>query len=102
LSQVQVPKDESVDVLIAVGEAVANAIEHGHRNMPGGVISMDAAAMGDRLHVTITDTGEWKTPESDAKSLRGRGVTLMRGLMEDVTIEPGAAGTTVQLIARIM
>ena len=102
MSRVQVPKDESVDVLIAVGEAVANAIEHGHRNMPGGVISMDAAAMGDRLHVTITDTGEWKTPESDAKSLRGRGVTLMRGLMEDVTIEPGAAGTTVQLIARIM
>jgi serine phosphatase RsbU (regulator of sigma subunit)/anti-sigma regulatory factor (Ser/Thr protein kinase) len=101
LARANVPKDVSVDVLIAVGEAVANAIEHGHRNTPDGVISMDATATGDRLRVTITDTGEWKTPQPEMNSTRGRGVALMRGLMHDVTIDAGSAGTTAQLTARI-
>jgi anti-sigma regulatory factor (Ser/Thr protein kinase) len=90
-----------MDVLIAAGEAVANAIEHGHRDRPEGIISMGATALVDRVHLTVADTGSWKTPQPAADSNRGRGITLMRALMNDVTIDPDAAGTTVQLTARI-
>jgi len=92
---------QSMDVLIAVGEAVANAIEHGHRHNPGGVITMAATALVDRVQLTITDTGSWKPPQQAVDSTRGRGIALMRGLMQDVTINPGTAGTTVHLTARI-
>ena len=49
----------------------------------------------------MIDTGTWKPPQSDPDSHRGRGITLMRALMHDVTIEPSATGTTVHMHARI-
>ncbi|MGO9226769.1 ATP-binding protein [Mycobacterium sp.] len=55
----------------------------------------------DRVQLTIADTGSWKTPETAVKSQRGRGIRLMRALMQDVAIHPDTAGTTVHLSARI-
>nr|WP_221374208.1 SpoIIE family protein phosphatase [Actinoplanes polyasparticus] len=89
------------NVLVAAGEACANAIEHGHRHLPGGLISLRAAATADDLHLTITDSGLWKTPEPAANPHRGRGFALMRALMSEVTVTTGAAGTIVGLQARI-
>lgn len=89
------------DVLTATGEAVSNAIEHGHRDRPDGTISLQAAASADRLQVTITDTGRWRPPSQIPDIRRGRGIGLMRGLMDDFTITTDDVGTTVQLHARI-
>ncbi|MET9069840.1 SpoIIE family protein phosphatase [Streptosporangium sandarakinum] len=89
------------NVLVAAGEACANAIEHGHRNSPGDMIRLRAVATGGDLHLTVADSGRWKTPRPEANSHRGRGVALMRALMHHVTIEPGAAGTTVDMHTRI-
>jgi anti-sigma regulatory factor (Ser/Thr protein kinase) len=101
LTRARVDPDQSMNVLIAAGEAVANAIEHGHRHSPEGTISLGAIALVDQVHVTVTDTGSWKPPQPAAHPDRGRGITLMRGLMNDVTINPDTAGTTVHLSARI-
>ena len=101
LTRARLDPDQSMKVLIAAGEAVANAIEHGHRDRPGGTISLDATALVDQVQVTITDTGSWKPRQSPADSRRGRGIALMRGLMHEVTINPDIAGTTVHLSARI-
>ena len=101
LRQAGVDPGETMKVLIAAGEAVANAIEHGHRQSPEGTIRLDATALVDQVELTVTDTGSWKTPQPAANAHRGRGSTLMRGLMHDVTIKPDAAGTTVHLSARI-
>jgi len=101
LKRAMVNPDQSMDLLIAAGEAVANAIEHGHRDNPNGVISMDATALVDRVHLTITDSGSWKPPQPTRDSTRGRGIALMRGLMQEVAIQPGIAGTTVHLTARV-
>ena len=101
LTRARVDPSQAMDVLVAAGEAVANAIEHGHRNSPEGTISLGATVLVDRIQVTVTDTGSWKPPEPDNDSRRGRGITLMRGLMHDVTVNPDAAGTTVHLSARI-
>jgi PAS domain S-box-containing protein len=101
LSQAGVGSAQALDVLIAAGEALANAIEHGHRRSSGGTVSLRAIALADRLHLTIADTGEWKTPRPDPAAHRGRGIGLMRALMHEVSIEPGATGTTINMHARI-
>jgi len=101
LTQARVDPDRTLNVLVAAGEAVANAIEHAHRHSPEGTISLDATALVDQVELTITDTGSWKPPQPATGTNRGRGIALMRGLMNDVTIDPGAAGTTVHLSARI-
>ena len=101
LKRVGADPGQTMKVLIAAGEAVANAIEHGHRQSPEGTVRLDATALADEVQLTITDTGSWKTPQPAANPHRGRGVTLMRGLMHDVTITPDNAGTTVHLSARI-
>lgn len=101
LNRAQVDPDQIYDLLVAAGEAVANAIEHGHRHSPEGEISLRATALVDQVQLTITDTGSWKPPQPEKNPHRGRGITLMRALTHDVTILPDSAGTTVHLSARI-
>jgi PAS domain S-box-containing protein len=86
----------STDVLLAVGEAVSNAVEHGHRAHPDGVITLCASVTGAKLEVDVTDTGQWKIPDPP-NGLRGRGISLIRSLIDDVVVESGAHGTTVRL-----
>ena len=101
LAQTRVGPDQAHDMLVAAGEAVANAIEHGHRDSPEGIITLRATALADRMHLSVVDTGSWKPPQPAADCHRGRGITLMRALMQDVTIHPDATGTKVHLSARI-
>lgn len=101
LTKAGVDPGQIQDVLIATGEAVANAIEHGHRDRPEGTISLRASAVGDGLQVTVTDTGVWKPPHTVIHGNRGRGIFLMRHLMQDLSIQPSGTGTTVHMYARI-
>nr|BBX82003.1 histidine kinase [Mycobacterium florentinum] len=101
LARAGVEPDQIQYVLTAVGEAVANAIEHGYRDQSAGTVSLSATAVVDALHVTIADAGSWKTPRTVPGANRGRGITLMRGLVEDITIRSTEAGTTVHLYTRI-
>ena len=101
LTRAGLDSEQTLDVLIAVGEAVANSIEHGHREHLEGTVSLRATAVADRLHLTVVDTGSWKTPTSDPNSHRGRGIALMRALMQDVSIEPSETGTTIHMHTRI-
>jgi PAS domain S-box-containing protein len=89
------------NILVAAGEACANAIEHGHRFQTGGLIRLRAAATADDLRLTVTDAGLWKTPDPAANPYRGRGLALMRALMTEVTVSTSAGGTVVGLQARI-
>ncbi|MEU7947311.1 SpoIIE family protein phosphatase [Micromonospora taraxaci] len=89
------------NVLVAAGEACANAIEHGHRDNPGGRIRLRATATADGLHLSVTDSGHWKTPQPEAGNHRGRGLLLMRALMDAITVTPSATGTTIDMQARI-
>jgi PAS domain S-box-containing protein len=85
------------DVLVAAGEACANAVEHGHRHAPGQQVRLHAAATASLLRLTVTDSGRWKDSQPGANPHRGHGIPLMRALMQRVTIEPGATGTTVDM-----
>ncbi|QFZ19479.1 SpoIIE family protein phosphatase [Saccharothrix syringae] len=97
LTRCGVPEDQVHNVLIAAGEACANAVEHAYRDLPAGTISLRASVEGDRLHLTITDRGRWKRAAPDPNDYRGRGLVLIRALADDYTITPDPAGTTVEM-----
>ncbi|GIF08429.1 SpoIIE family protein phosphatase [Actinoplanes siamensis] len=91
------------NVLVAAGEACANAIEHGHRDRDraGGSIKLRAAATAEALHLIIADNGRWRVPRPGENPHRGRGIMLMRAFMGEVTITTGAAGTIIDMQTRI-
>lgn len=101
LDKCDLPPHTVQNILVAAGEACANAIEHGHRHTPGDTVRLRAEAFVDDLCLTVADTGRWKPPHHDADAHRGRGVALMRALMQQVTINPGPTGTTVEMHTRI-
>ncbi|WP_328314951.1 SpoIIE family protein phosphatase [Streptomyces sp. NBC_00442] len=101
LDQCDLPPTMVQNILVAAGEACANAIEHGHRDAPGDTIHFRAEAFVDDLHLTIADSGSWKAPQPEFNAHRGRGMGLMRALMQRVTVTPGPSGTTVDMHTRI-
>jgi serine/threonine-protein kinase RsbW len=81
-------------LVLAVNEAVANAIEHGYRET-SGMVEVRGDSDGDLVEITIADRGSWREEEPD--HARGRGMSLMRTLVDEVEVRPSAAGTTVVL-----
>jgi PAS domain S-box-containing protein len=87
-------EQELHDVLVAVGEAASNAIEH-PRDAQSAVFRVEGSASGDELVIRVSDSGRWR--EQVEKGSRGRGLSLMRSLMGDVQIVENDAGTEVVL-----
>ncbi|GIE50830.1 SpoIIE family protein phosphatase [Actinoplanes nipponensis] len=87
--------DESTQaVLLASSEAVANSIEHGYRADPLGVVEIVATVSPEAIQVRVADTGVWIAP--NARGARGRGLQLIRQVMDDVTFDHDD-GTTVTM-----
>ncbi len=101
LTEAGVEPEQIQDMLVATGEAVANAIEHGHRGRPEGIISLRATALADGLQVSVIDSGVWKIPRQVPTEYRGRGISLIRCLVQDLSIHSDDSGTTVHMYARI-
>ncbi|MCX4390636.1 SpoIIE family protein phosphatase [Micromonospora peucetia] len=87
-------------VLIATGEACANAIEHGYRLAPDASVTVRGRLRADRLEVVVSDTGGWREATPD-DSERGRGRLIMARLMDEATVDGNADGTTVRLAKRV-
>lgn len=87
--------DQSDDLQFALGEAVANSVEHAYRDGASGDVGIALERLGDgAVAVTVTDTGSWRLPPADP-GYRGRGLAVIRAVATDVEIEPGAAGSRV-------
>jgi anti-sigma regulatory factor (Ser/Thr protein kinase) len=94
-------EQDRVGVLVAVGEACANAAEHAYRGTAGGPMSVGARVDVDGvLTVRIRDHGTWRRPSRDPGD-RGRGLLIMRQLVDRVVLEEGEQGTTVTLSLRL-
>jgi PAS domain S-box-containing protein len=89
---------ESNDVLVAVGEACSNAIEHAGAGA-AATIDVRARMNGRELLVTVGDRGVWRA--ATAPGDRGHGLRLMRLLSYDVKISAAANGTRVELRFRL-
>jgi len=85
----------------ALGEAMANAVEHAYGDSGPGEFTLDAD-LDDQglLRLTVTDQGRWRPPPADPRN-RGRGLMLMRGLVDRVEVTPGDLGTTVTITHRL-
>ncbi|WP_410630870.1 SpoIIE family protein phosphatase [Amycolatopsis sp. cmx-4-83] len=101
LANAELDPDVAQDVLVAAGEACANAVEHAYRGEGDGTAHLSARFAGPRLVVVVTDDGRWKQPPPDNHVLRGRGTPMMEALADAVTIRHDAHGTTVTLEWRI-
>ena len=95
---------EATDIMIAAGEAAANAAEHATAGRPADAppvgISLTARATHTLVQLTVADTGSWRSPPAEYEPVpgtRGHGVIFMHALMDDVTIESSPQGTTVTL-----
>jgi anti-anti-sigma factor len=85
---------EAGDILIAVGEACANAIEHSGAE-PGSTIEVRAQLVGREVVLHVLDHGHWRS--AAARSERGHGLRLMRVLMDAIDITSVRDGTRVEL-----
>ena len=87
--------EESTDaVLLACSEAVANAIEHGYRDDPFGTVNVSATVTPEAVEIRVADRGAWRTARADVA--RGRGLQLIRQVMDQVAFDRGG-GTTVTM-----
>jgi two-component sensor histidine kinase len=86
------------DVLLAVGEAASNAVEHaGHGATRNVELEVTARATNTGLALTVKDNGRWRAPPPSAPGRRGHGSRLMSALVDQVTITPTPQGTTVEM-----
>ncbi|OBI12176.1 histidine kinase [Mycobacterium sp. E2462] len=92
------PRSET-DILLATGEAVTNAIEHGNRREPRGTVSVEGFLRAGTVTITVSDTGRWVGDSSASlfSKRRGRGLTLMSGLADHVDTRRTPGGTRVTL-----
>jgi GAF domain-containing protein/anti-sigma regulatory factor (Ser/Thr protein kinase) len=90
-------QDEIYDITVAVQEASANAVEHAYA--PGAAtFEVDAEHDDGLITVTVRDRGHWRAPRG---SHRGRGLGMMRALMDSVDVQQGEDGTVVVLRRRL-
>ena len=75
----------------------SNAMEHAYR-FREATIGVDGGFDGEEVVLTVTDEGSWREKRD---SDRGRGLDLIRALMDDVEVEPGDSGTTVRMHKRL-
>jgi PAS domain S-box-containing protein len=85
------------DITMACNEACQNAIEHAYE-LGADVFEVVLEREGPSVSLSVQDHGAWRTTTSPD---RGRGVELMRELMDDVEIDSGETGSTVVLRRRL-
>lgn len=93
------------DIEISVGEAVTNAILYGSPNPSCRVVlSFGPAAAGFVIQVRDEGTGfdpSLLRTEEDADALGGRGIRLMRALMDEVDLHYDGHGMTAVLVKKL-
>ena len=102
-------EDEIDDISIAVTEAVNNAIKHGNKEDSTKSIKIVFEVETDRIKIRIKDEGkgfqleEVKDPRKNENLLKddGRGILIMKALMDEVKVLSGNEGNVIQLVKKI-
>ncbi len=95
--------DESFEIALGAGEALANAVEHGCRN--AGSMTVACSFQDDVLTIEITDSGAGfdhatvAHKERDPNGIRGFGLHIMRAVMDEITYT--ANGQSIKLKKRL-
>ena len=90
----QIGADHRFAIITAVGEAIANAVEHAYADVPG-TVHLCVRFEESLVRVHIEDSGRWRPATKEEE--RGRGIPLMRALMDRVEIRTDSASTQVRM-----
>ncbi len=103
--QLNIQDEKFYNIMIAVTEAVNNAINHGNKLNPEKIVSFDVIADSTVINIVVKDQGEGFNPKEIADCLEpenllkssGRGVFIINELMDFATFESNSNGTTVSM-----
>jgi PAS domain S-box-containing protein len=88
---------EQYEITLTICEAAGNAIEHAYG--PGdATYEVDVAFDGGELTATVRDSGSWREKRDEH---RGRGLSIIEDLMDEVAVERDDAGTLVRMRRRV-
>jgi anti-sigma regulatory factor (Ser/Thr protein kinase) len=111
------PERAAAAIVLAVNEAVTNAVQHAYAPAdPDGTVEVRAtveqldpfagALDGRRVRVRVRDHGRWRPDphdRSDEAAEQGYGLAVMRALMAEVVITADpTTGTEVELISQVL
>jgi anti-sigma regulatory factor (Ser/Thr protein kinase)/putative methionine-R-sulfoxide reductase with GAF domain len=91
LGAVGASPEDAADILVAVGEACSNVIEHAY-GPAGGTLSLQMELQDDAVVTVVRDNGRWRSARGHN---RGRGTALIQRCSDHMDVVAGAAGTTV-------
>ncbi len=81
------------DLLLAVSEAVTNAVLHAYRDRAPGGVRLELRREGDEVRVTVADEGAGMRPRPDSPGL-GLGLPLIARLSASLEVATGETGGT--------
>lgn len=98
-----VSEDEYGNILIAITEAVNNAITHGNHLDPNKKVTLNVESSTKIMEFVVEDEGDGfdvntipdPTLPENLEKLRGRGIFLMKNLADDISFENN--GTKIKL-----
>lgn len=86
-------EDEIFDITLSVSEAATNVIEHAY-GASEATFTVSCERDGQEATATVRDVGRWRTTRPPGG---GRGLEIMRALVDSVTITSDEEGTVVIL-----
>lgn len=112
LASVGCPDEAADEIVLAVNEAVTNAVEHAYpAGGPVGPVEVSArveptdppAGGRRRARIGVRDRGRWRPDVHDRADLlreRGRGLVVMQGVMAEVlVVHDAGSGTEVEMVS---
>ncbi len=97
------------DIAISVSELVNNAILHGNRSAPDKNVTVQITRENSAVRISVADQGDGfnpaiiENPIEDDNLMKevGRGIFIVRALMDSVDISATAHGTTIVITKAI-
>jgi anti-sigma regulatory factor (Ser/Thr protein kinase)/putative methionine-R-sulfoxide reductase with GAF domain len=85
------------DITLALSEACANAVEHAYSPAPAE-FELRLEKQGATLRAVVRDVGRWREARGEH---RGRGLTIIRTVMDEVEVQSGDQGTEVVMSRQV-
>ncbi len=98
--RLSIPEEKFYNIVIAVSEAVNNAITHGNKGDASKKIELEVEAEGSELKIAVTDEGKGFDPDAledprlpeNLLKANGRGVFLMKELSDKAEFKNSEKG----------
>ncbi len=107
--KLELTESQEHNLLVAVSEAVNNAVSHGNKNDPEKTVTLDLDCKGGEIVVTVEDEGGGFNPDNLPDPLApenllkpsGRGIHIMKSLMDKVDFAFTRRGTKTTLRMKV-